>query len=170
MGRLPYPKFQSELDSPKHETLNVFKILSYSPSTVNHWINIGHAHFKSLSLTKRDRELAIFLSTAKFKSTYEWTHHLAGASRVGITKSQLVELEAAGSNTQYFGGRHFRTEAGFSERDVLLLSLVEAIIEHPHVSDALWAKAKHVFSEREIVELISIQVFLPFWIRCLRGV
>lgn len=169
MGRLPYPKFHSELDSPKHETLNVFKILSYSPSTVNHWINIGHAHFKSLSLTTRDRELAILLSTAKFRSTYEWTHHMLASGRVGITKTQLAEMEAAGRDTQYFGSQKFNTEAGFSERDVMLLTLVENIIEQPYVSDALWLKAKQVFSEREVIELISIQVFTSFLVTHLRG-
>lgn len=161
MGRLPYPNFHSELDSPKHETLNVFKILSYSPATANHWITIGHAHFKHLSLPKRERELIILLSTAKFKSTYEWTHHIDISVKVGITEPQRGEIEAAGRCANYFCSGQFNASAGFSERDVILLSLLETIIEQPYVSDELWARAKPLFSNKEIVEIISMQVFQP---------
>ncbi|KAJ3491477.1 hypothetical protein NLG97_g5590 [Lecanicillium saksenae] len=159
MGRLPYPNFHSELDSPKHETLNVFKILSYNPATVNQWVSIGHAHFKDFSLSKRERELLILLSTAKFKSTYEWTHHARVSNKFGISDRQKHEIEAAGRGTRYFPNGLFDPAAGFSERDVTLLSLLETIIEHPYVDDGLWAKARKTFSEREIVEIISVQGF-----------
>ncbi|KAJ6784647.1 hypothetical protein PWT90_03210 [Aphanocladium album] len=157
MGRLPYPNFHSALDSPKHETLNVFKILSYNPATVNHWINIGHAHFKDFSLSKRERELLILLTTAKFRSTYEWTHHARVSDKFGISDRQRSEIAAAGRCAQYFGGGLFDAGAGFSEKDVTLLALLETIIEQPYVANELWAKAKRTFSEREIVEIISVQ-------------
>lgn len=158
MGRLPYPSFHSELDSPKHETLNVFKVLSYSPATVKQWISIGHAQFRDFSLTSRDRELVILLSTAKFQSTYEWTHHIGVSTKVGITARQRDEIAAAGKTTGYFGSGRFDAGAGFSERDLMLLTFLEAVIEKPHVSDELWARAKGVFTDRELVEIISAQV------------
>lgn len=159
MGRLAYPKYHSELDSPKHETLNVFKILSYNPATVNHWISIGHSHFKDLTLSNRERELIILLSTAKFKSTYEWTHHIAVSAKVGITERQRGEIEAAGKCPKYFCSGQFDAGAGFSERDLTLLLLLETVIEQPHVGEELWARARRTFSDRQIVEIISAQVF-----------
>lgn len=158
MGRLPYPAFHSELDSTKHETLNVFKILSYSPATGNHWINIGHAQFKHLSLSNRERELIVLLSSAKFRSTYEWTHHITVSTKVGVTKPQRDEIAAAGKCARYFRGGHFDANVGFSDRDITLLSLLETIIEQPNVGDELWSRAKRVFSDREIIEIVSAQV------------
>lgn len=145
MARLPYPNFRSQNTSPKHHTLNVLKLLSYSSATVEHWANVGNAQFNSLALSKRDRELVILLSTAKFKSSYEWTHHILISRKAGVTNAQRSEIEEAGKQERYFQDGWFNADAGFSDKDKALLSFVEATIEQPEVSDELWADVRNFF-------------------------
>ncbi|OKP12281.1 hypothetical protein PENSUB_2017 [Penicillium subrubescens] len=160
MARLPYPDYHTP-HAKSRPILNVMKLLSHSTATVNHWADVGNAQFKNLSLSPRDRELVILLTTSKFNSTYEWTHHLPLSLKAGVTKKQQSALEACAKLNNYFiDGKH-DPEVGFSEKDLILLTFVETIIQQPEVSDELWKRVKGTFSEREIVEIISLQYIIP---------
>ncbi|KAE8151629.1 AhpD-like protein [Aspergillus avenaceus] len=157
MARLPYNDFRSHHTPPKYPTLNVLKLLSHSSATINHWADVGNAQFKHLSLSPRDRELVILLSTAKFRSTYEWTHHIPISTKAGVTDEERQVIQDAGAQARYFSGQKPTTK--FNTKDGILLDSVETIIEHPEVGEELWARVKELFSDREIVEIISLQGF-----------
>lgn len=157
MARLPYPDYHTP-HAKSRPMLNVMKLLSYSTATVNHWADVGNAQFKHLSLSPRDRELIIMLTTSKFHSTYEWTHHLPLSLKAGVTKKQQSALEASAKQKDYFIDGNYDLEAGFGEKDIILLTFVETIIQQPEISDELWKRVKGTFSDREIVEIISLHV------------
>lgn len=92
---VPYPDYHTP-HAKSHPTINIMKLFSYSAATVDHWAGLGNAQFKKLSLSTRDRELVIMLTTSKFDSTYEWTHHLPLSLLAGVTKQQQLALEASG--------------------------------------------------------------------------
>ncbi|RAL02339.1 carboxymuconolactone decarboxylase family protein [Aspergillus ibericus CBS 121593] len=158
MARLPYPNYHTPL-SKTHPTLNIIKLLSHSTATINHWTALGNAQFKDLSLSPRDRELVILLTTSKFHSTFEWTHHLPVSRKAGVTEKQQSALETSAKEKNYFISGKYDPEAGFSAKDMILLTFVETIIQQPNVSDELWERVKSEFSDREIVEIISLQGF-----------
>ncbi|RAH84662.1 hypothetical protein BO86DRAFT_407602 [Aspergillus japonicus CBS 114.51] len=158
MPRLPYTNYHTPHAGPP-PTLNIIKLLSHSTATVDHWTALGNAQFKHLSLAARDRELVILLTTAKFQSTYEWTHHVPVSLKAGVTRAQQSALEASSKTTNYFIDGKYSLEAAFSPRDLVLLTFVETIIQQPEVGDELWERVKREFSEREIVEIISLQGF-----------
>ncbi|KAJ9148519.1 hypothetical protein NKR23_g4887 [Pleurostoma richardsiae] len=156
MARLPYTLDASQ----EYVPLNVLKILSLSSATFKHWAELGSAQFKDLELPRRERELVILLSTSKFPSTYEWTHHVPISAKFGITDVQREELSRAGTQKGYFASQEKgQGETHFTSKEMTLLLFVEAVIEGPEVSDALWERVKADFSEREIVEVISLQGF-----------
>jgi alkylhydroperoxidase family enzyme len=135
------------------------KLLSHSTATVNHWADVGNAQFKNLSLSPKDRELVIMLTASKFHSNYEWTHHLPLSLKAGVTKwKQPSALEASAKQKNYFIDGNYDLEAEFGEKDIILLTLMETIIQQPEVSDGLWKRVKGTFSDREIVEIMSLQV------------
>lgn len=155
MARLPYPNSPAAEATP----LNVMKLLSLSAGTSKHWSSIGGAQFSGkLALSAPERELAILLTTAKFGSTYEHTHHVAVSAKVGITDQQRAEVAQAGGQKGYFASDATRNTKCFSPRETTLLRFVEAVIEGPEVQQALWEETRAAFSDREIVELITLQV------------
>jgi alkylhydroperoxidase family enzyme len=162
MARLPYPDYHTP-HAKSRPILNVMKLLSYSNATVNHWADVGNAQFKNLSLSPRDRELVIMLTTSKCHSSYEWTHHLPLSLKAGVTKKQQFALEVSAKQKNYFIDVNYNPEAGFSEKDRILLTFVETIIQQPEVSDELWKRVKSEFSNRQIVEIISLQVSGQQW-------
>ena len=157
MARLPYPDYHTP-HAKSHPTINIMKLLSYSAATVDHWAGLGNAQFKQLLLSTRDRELVIMLTTSKLNSIYEWNHHLPLSLKAGVTEKQQSALKTSAKEKNYFIHRKCDSGAGFSEKDIILLAFVETIIQQPEVSDELWKSVKGEFSDREIVEIISLQV------------
>lgn len=61
------------------------------------------------------------------------------------------------------GGGFIRDGGGkevFGERERVLFMFLEEITGGPTVSDGIWEEVRGVFSEREIVEVLSLQVSL----------
>ena len=163
MARFSYPAYEDKsFAAAGKPTINVFKLLSYSPATVDHWCTIGNAHFTRVSLSKKLRELVILLSAAKFGSTYEWTHHVPLSAKFGITDLQRGELLKAGKEKGYFSGTYWRNDSygvGFETKDeVVLLRFLEAVIDTGEVDEEAWQRTTEVFSPQAIVEIITIQV------------
>ncbi|KXH31322.1 hypothetical protein CSAL01_03833 [Colletotrichum salicis] len=132
MARLPYPDV-------KGTPLNISKLLSHSPATVNHWSKIAGAHFKDLELSSKNRELVILLSTAKFRSTYEWMHHSAVSAKEGVTDAQREVIAQAGRQKGYFSGQGKLDSLAelFTQKEKVLLLFIEAVIDGPGVADEL---------------------------------
>ncbi|KAI3528933.1 beta-glucuronidase [Colletotrichum filicis] len=154
MARLPYPDVNGT-------PLNISKLLAHSPATVNHWSKIAGAHFKDLELSSKNRELVILLSTAKFRSTYEWTHHSTVSAKEGVTDAQREVIAQAGRQKGYFSsqGKLEALAELFTSKEKALLLFIEAVIDGPEVADELWTKAQTEFSDREVVEMITLQGF-----------
>jgi alkylhydroperoxidase family enzyme len=108
-------------------------------------------------LPTKFRELTILLTTAKLKSTYEFTHHTPVSKAAGVTDEQREILKTAGERKHYF--THTSSDL-FDEKETALLQFVEALIETEtgDVEDALFDKVKELFGDREVVEVVSLQV------------
>jgi alkylhydroperoxidase family enzyme len=160
MARFPYPEWEDKnFAAAGKRTINVFKLLSYSPATVEQWTSIGNAHFTKISHTKKNRELIILLSSAKFGSIYEWTHHIPLSTKFGITDKQREELLSAGKVKGYFSERYWeRNEASFNQEEQVLLTFLEVVIDSGEVDEATWQMTTRTFSERQIMEIITMQV------------
>ena len=160
MARFPYPSWEDKnFTAVGKPTINVLKLLSYSSATVDYWCAIGNAQFTRLALAKKHRELVILLSSAKFGSTYEWTHHIPISAKFGVTDVQREDLLKAGKAKGYFSEEYWtRNVAEFDRKESLLLTFLEAVIDAGEVDEELWQKTSEVFSEREVVEIISVQV------------
>lgn len=164
MGRFPYPAWEDKAFAAAGKpTINVFKLLSYSPATVDLWTSIGSAHFTRVEFTKKERELIILLSAAKFRSYYEWTHHIPLSAKFGVTDEQREEIQRAAKVKGYFSDEYWkRNDAKFDKKEQVLLTFLEAILDFPEVDEATWQKAAETFSKRQIMEMLTMQVSILF--------
>ncbi|KAE9568820.1 hypothetical protein CGMCC3_g15046 [Colletotrichum fructicola] len=154
MARLPYPE-------PQAKGLNVLKQFAHTPATAKHWGSIGAAQFKDLELSNKNRELSILLSTSKFRSSYEFSHHVPVSTKEGVTDAQREVLAQAGKQKGFLAGKDGSGQLKdlFTQKERTLLVFLEAVIEGPEVDDKVFAGAKAELSDREIVELITLQGF-----------
>lgn len=100
-------------------------------------------------LERRERELVILRTCARCGSEYEWGVHVAiFARRFGLT-----DAEVAGTR------RADWRDALWSERDRLLIRLVDELHEQAALSDALWNALRPLWSHEQLIELLVLVGF-----------
>jgi 4-carboxymuconolactone decarboxylase len=100
-------------------------------------------------LERRERELVILRTCARCRSEYEWGVHAAVfARRFGLSDAEIAGSLRAGWR-----------DALWSDRDRLLIRLVDELHEQATVSDALWSLLRPVWSDEQLIELIVLAGF-----------
>jgi alkylhydroperoxidase family enzyme len=107
-------------------------------------------------LTTRLRELVILYSSLRFESSYEHEHHLK-ISQSYVTDAQRTEIEKTAGDSAYF--LQGKTEPRvFSQQELAMLKFLEATINSPRIDDAVFRQAKEYLSDRQMVEVVILQV------------
>jgi 4-carboxymuconolactone decarboxylase len=101
---------------------------------------------RSSSIDPRDREIVIDRVCARCGCEYEWGVHAAiFGEALGIASDVLAATANAAA-----------TDPVWSNRDRLLIRLVDELHDTAHVSDELWAEISMVFSEAQMIELLTM--------------
>ncbi|WP_167493514.1 carboxymuconolactone decarboxylase family protein [Amycolatopsis circi] len=102
---------------------------------------------RQLSLTMREREIAIDRTCVRCGCEYEWGVHMkVFAGRVGLTREQAASLVHGGPDD----------ECWTSERERLLILAVDALHERSDLDDALWARLASFFDEVQLLDLLLL--------------
>lgn len=102
---------------------------------------------RQLTLTMREREIAIDRTCVLCGCEYEWgVHMMLFAERVGLTREQAASLVHGGP----------ADECWTSERERLLILAVDALHERSDIDDALWTRLVSVFDELQLLDLLLL--------------
>jgi alkylhydroperoxidase family enzyme len=100
-------------------------------------------------LERRERELVILRTCARCGSEYEWGVHVAiFARRFGLSDAEIAGTRRADWR-----------DALWSERDRLLIRLVDELHEQAALSDALWSALRPLWSDEQLIELLVLVGF-----------
>ncbi len=103
------------------------------------------------TLSLRDREVVICRVTARCRAEYEWGVHVAAfAADAGFGEAQVRAIAGA-----------TREIAALTERDRLLVRMVDALEATADIDDALWSELTAGWSSEQLIELL----FLAGWYR-----
>jgi 4-carboxymuconolactone decarboxylase len=112
---------------------------------------LGHGRIEP-----RDREIVVARACARAGAEYEWGVHTVAFGRpLGLTEAQIAA-------TVHGGGE----DPAWSERDALLVRLVDELHDTATVSDTLWAGLAVRWAPDQLVELL----IAAGWYRLLSGV
>jgi alkylhydroperoxidase family enzyme len=130
--------------------------IANAPTLLPLLLQQGLVQYTRLALTTRLRELVILYSSLRFESSYEHQHHIT-VSQSYVTDTQRAEIEkTAGDSTYFLQGK---TEPGvFSPQELAMLKFLEATINSPTVDEAVFREAKEHLSDRQMVEVVILQV------------
>ncbi|MFZ3561438.1 carboxymuconolactone decarboxylase family protein [Streptomyces sp. BH055] len=102
---------------------------------------------RQLTLTMREREIAIDRTCVLCGCEYEWgVHMMTFADRVELTREQAASLVHGGPADACWT----------SERERLLILAVDALHERSDIDDALWARLASVFDEVQLLDLLLL--------------
>jgi alkylhydroperoxidase family enzyme len=123
--------------------LNLYRMLLNSPPVAEGWLALFTAIRQKAVLADRYRELATLRVAVLNDAQYEFQAHVPYALKAGVTQAQLDTLRAGGM------------PEGLDERDRVVLEYTEAMTRSIRVPDALFARARERFDDRELVELTA---------------
>lgn len=149
MARLPYANPENPalrdaartVEASRGKLGHLHRMLLHSPPIAVGWIQFFDAVRREATLSGALRELVICQVAAINGARYEWDAHAPIGLRAGLAQAQLDALP------------DWQGAAVFSAAERAALALCDAMTRHVHVPDAVFAAARAVLPEREVVEL-----------------
>jgi len=129
------------------EPLRLFRTFVRAPAMADAMTALGRFVLgRELALDLHDRELVIHRVCARCRCEYEWgVHAVFFGPRAGLSAAQLDATVSDGP------------DAGtWSDRDALLVRLVDELHDTASVSDALWAQLAATWSDEQLLELLLL--------------
>lgn len=129
------------------EPLTLFRTLYQNPQLSNRMRPLGAGILGSQSsLERREREIVIDRTCARCGCEYEWGVHVAAfGTAVGLDRTQLEDTASETIN-----------KALWSERELMLIRLVDELHETATISDAVWEQLVAIWSTAQLLEVIII--------------
>jgi alkylhydroperoxidase family enzyme len=126
------------------EPLKLFRTLMVHPELASRMRPLGAALLGRPTVEPREREIVIHRATARAGAEYEWGVHAVAFGRpLGLTDDQIRATARGGAD-----------DPAWSERDRLLVRLVDELHDTATVSDELWAELERDWSRPQLLELI----------------
>jgi 4-carboxymuconolactone decarboxylase len=135
---------QHLLDGPRGGTEGPFNVLLRSPEMGDLGQQFGASTRFATTVPRRLYELAIIITARHWTSQFEWTAHHRGALQAGITPA-VADAIAEG-----------RRPAAMPRDEEAVYNFATELLDTKQVSDATFAAAKSVLSERGVAELINV--------------
>ena len=129
--------------------LNLRLALAQEPKLSVAFQSMAHVVLFQGALPEREREIAIIRTGALTRSEYEWGMHVSiYAEKCGLSEAQVMELTIGHPG-----------EALWTEKERVIVRVVDELHHHSTVSDATWAAMCTHWPEDQRVELILSSAF-----------
>jgi len=120
----------------------VYQVLGNSPEILDAWIGLGWGLRSSSTADRGLLELAILRVAQLTGSDYVWRSHWRAARKAGLGEAKLRALS------------RWRDEPDFTDTEVAVLTLTDALTGDVTVSDAVWSAIADTFDDTQRVELV----------------
>ena len=128
------------------EPLKLFRTLMVHPELASRMRPLGAALLGHPTIDPREREVVIHRATARAGAEYEWGVHAVAFGRpLGLTDEQIAATARGSAD-----------DPAWSERDRLLVRLVDELHDTATVSDDLWSALAREYEPSQLLELVVL--------------
>ena len=130
------------------EPIVLFRVLARNPTMADPMTVWGSYELgRTLSLSRREREIVIDRTCARCRCEYEWGVHVAYfAERVGFDRDQVTSLTHGGPADPCWT----------DPAEAALIAVVDQLHDSSHVDDAAWAALAAHRSPEQILDVLLI--------------
>jgi alkylhydroperoxidase family enzyme len=126
------------------EPLKLFRTLMVHPELASRMRPLGAALLGHPTVEPREREIVIHRATARAGAEYEWGVHAVAFGRpLGLTDEQIGATARGAAD-----------DPAWSERDRLLVRLVDELHDTATIGDELWAELEREWPRQQLLELV----------------
>jgi alkylhydroperoxidase family enzyme len=128
------------------EPLRLFRTVAHNPNLLDKLRSTGSYLLNFGTVEPAEREIVILRTCARCRSEYEWGVHVAVYGKfVGLTQDQISATVKEDS-----------TAGVWSDRQSLLVRLVDELHDTSEVSDVLWSELERYWTHEQLVELVTL--------------
>jgi 4-carboxymuconolactone decarboxylase len=132
--------------SDEIDPLKLFRTLAVHEEIASRMRPLGSGLLAHPTIDPREREIVIHRMSARLGAEYEWGVHAVAFGRpLGLSDEQLAATVHGEAD-----------DPAWSERDALLVSLVDELNATATVSDGLWARLAAEWTPSQLVELLVL--------------
>ena len=132
--------------SDEIDPLKLFRTLAVHEQIASRMRPLGSGLLAHPTIDPREREIVIHRMSARLGAEYEWGVHAVAFGRpLGLSDEQLAATVHGEAD-----------DPAWSERDALLVSLVDELNATATVSDELWARLAAEWTPSQLVELLVL--------------
>ena len=137
---------------PGVEPLKLFRVVAHNHAILERFRSTGAYILNFGRIDPVEREIVIHRTTARNGCEYEWGVHAVAFGRpLGLTEEQLRATVHGGAD-----------DPAWSERQSLLVRLVDELHDTGTVSADLWAELEGQWQPPELIELVATVGFYHF--------
>jgi 4-carboxymuconolactone decarboxylase len=123
--------------------LNVTRAIGQNPALLKAWgVFASYILGPELSITARERELAILRVGWNLQADYEWGHHVVIAKKIGMTEEDILAVRGGPESSH------------LSQLEALILRAADEVKVQAEVSEDTWAGLKQHYSDQQMLDLI----------------
>jgi 4-carboxymuconolactone decarboxylase len=131
---------------PGVDPLKLFRTVAHNPKLLDKLRSTGAYLLNFGTLDPREREIVIHRPCARCGCAYEWGVHVAAFARpLGFSEEEIEATVRGGADTP-----------PWTEREALLVRLVDELHDTAGISDDLWEGLAAEWSPAQLVELITL--------------
>lgn len=123
--------------------MNLINVLAHSPRIVVPYLNMNKELFQ-LSISAREREIAVLRLSHLCNSEYEWFQHVEFGKRAGLDEGDIEAIQLG------------IPLPSWSDRDIVAMAVVDELQSTETISDALWAELSEHFDREQVFELLFV--------------
>ena len=132
--------------SDEIDPLKLFRTLAVHEQIASRMRPLGSGLLAHPTIDPREREIVIHRMSARLGAEYEWGVHAVAFGRpLGLSDEQLAATVHGEAD-----------DPAWSDRDALLVSLVDELNATATVSDELWARLAAEWTPSQLVELLVL--------------
>lgn len=136
---------QYVIDDMRGCPLNVHSLMANHPELLNAWWDYRNYSVSGGALEQRDRELVILRVAVHLRLWYEWASHVVRGLAADLTMDEIDRVMTGPAAAQW------------SDRDALLLTAVDQLIQDRSIDDNTQSALAEYFSTNQIMDVIAVQ-------------
>jgi len=132
---------QKEVVGP-WSVLNFSRVLAHHPALYKVFVPLVEKVIRYTHIPPWDREVLVIRVLSLCNETYEASHHVDIAQKVGMTETQIAAVKTDG--------------AGLSEFDNVLIKSADELVRQFRISDETWQALSQRYSTVELMEVVGL--------------
>lgn len=144
IGDADWPEAVADMREGFAGKLNVYRVMAHNPALLRAWATLRQHVVIDSALTEQQKEMVILRTGHRWRSRYEWAHHVYRGSKVGLSDFRIAR---AAMEPDDWGA--------IDDEDVALLRATDALLVDGRLSAALQTRLGQFLSDAAIIDIMA---------------